>query len=120
MSSHYKIAKVVLQHMHNFLDNEKKHIGRVAPVEDMFFMADGAWLKDSSVIAEISSRKGAWEVNLIFAHHKNPLLLIIRNITRCFSEQKALATAFYIRKEAAKDRRGTLNVSLEDLTLCTN
>jgi hypothetical protein len=119
MSNKIKIGKEVLIEMGNFLHNEK-YIGQIARSEDLLFIIDGSWLKDSAVIDAITNRLGMWEVHLIFAHHRNPLQLIIRNITRCFSEQKAMAAAFYIRKEAAKDRRGTLSVSISDLHLCYN
>jgi len=119
MSSQRKISEHVLSEMYHFLDNEK-YVGRIAHPGDMLFITDGSWLKDAAVIEVISSRQGAWDVYLIFAHYRNPLQLIVRNITRCFSEQKALTAAFYIRKEAAKDRRGTLNVSIKDLDLCSN
>ena len=87
---------------------------------DMLFIKDGTWLKDAAVIEAICNRRGGWEVDLIFAHYKYPLQLIVRNITRCFSKQQAQAAAFYIRKEAAKDWRGTLDVSIKDLGLCSN
>jgi hypothetical protein len=119
MSRKGKISEGVLSEMHHFLENEK-HVGQVAAQGDLRFIVDGSWLKDAAVIDVISNRSGAWDVYLIFAHYRNPLQLIVRNITRCFSEQKALAAAFYIRKEAAKDRRGTLTVSLKDLDLCIN
>ena len=119
MSMPRKIGKYVLLEMNNFLDNEK-YVGQVAQPDDVLFITDGSWLKDAAVIDAISCRQGAWDVDLIFAHYRNPLQLIVRNITRCFNEQKAKATAFYIRKEAAKDRRGTLNVSINDLDLCKN
>jgi hypothetical protein len=119
MSERRKISEVVLSEMYRFLDNERR-IGQVALPGDMLFITDGAWLKDAAVIDVINARQGAWDVLLVFAHYKNPLRLIVRNITRCFSEQKAKATAFYIRKEAAKDRRGTLIVSVKDVGLCDN
>ncbi|MEP7374246.1 MAG: hypothetical protein ABI675_12700 [Chitinophagaceae bacterium] len=119
MSGKVKISEYVLSEMNNFLDNEK-YVGQIAMSADMLFITDGSWLKDAAVIDSIINRQGAWDVYLIFAHYKNPLQLIVRNITRCFSEQKAMAAAFYIRKEAAKDRRGTLTVSIEDLGLCSN
>jgi len=119
MSSQSKISEQVLSEMNFFLDNEK-YIGQPAHPHDLIFISDGSWLKDSAVIDVISSRKGGWDIYMIFAHYKNPLQLIVRNITRCFSEQKAIAAAFYIRKEAAKDRRGTLNVSIKDIGLCNN
>jgi hypothetical protein len=105
--------------MVDFLANERS-IGRPARSGDLQFIVDGAWLKDAAVMDVVSKRMGAWDVYLIFAHFKDPLHLLVRNITRCYSEKKARAVAFYIRKEAAKDRRGTLQVSLSDLDLCTN
>ncbi len=119
MGRQYNISKRVLSEMHHFLDNES-YVGRMAGPVDMLFITDGSWLKDAAVIDVISNRQGAWDVALIFANYKDPLQLIVRNITRCFSHQKATATAFYLRKEAAKDRRGTLYVSIGDLHLCSN
>jgi hypothetical protein len=119
MSKKIKIGKRVLKEMGIFLHNEK-NIGQIAHPEDLLFIIEGTWLKDSAVIDNIEKKNGAWEVHLIFAHYKNPLQFIVRNITRCFSEQKAKAAAFYIRKEAAKDRRGTLTISISDLNLCHN
>ena len=119
MSSRHIISESVLSAMYVFLDNEK-YAGQIAQPEDLLFIEDGSWLKDAAVIDSICNRHGAWDVYLVFAHYKNPLQLIVRNITRCFSEQKAQAAAFYIRKEAAKDRRGTLYVSMKDLDICKN
>ena len=119
MKNKAKISGRVISEMHNFLEKEKI-IGRAGKQEDLYFITEGAWLKDSAVIDAISYHNGGWDVYLIFAHYKNPLQLIVRNITRCYSEQKARAAAFYIRKEAAKDRRGTLNVSIQNLGLCYN
>jgi len=119
MSNRHKISQRVLSAMNHFLDNEK-YINQPARSIDMLFIKDGSWLKDAAVIDTINNMHGAWDVYLVFAHYKNPLQLIVRNITRCFSKQKAQAAAFYIRKEAAKDRRGTLMVSINDLHLCSN
>ncbi|MES2773988.1 MAG: hypothetical protein V4722_07375 [Bacteroidota bacterium] len=119
MSIKPKISDHVLVEMRHFLDNEI-NIGQAGRPVDLAFIKNGSWLKDAAVIDVIISRQGAWEVGLIFAPYKNPLQLIVRNITRCFSEQKALAAAFYLRKEAAKDRRGTLSVTINDLKLCGN
>ena len=119
MGRQYKISLSVLSEMNKFLSNQK-FIGQVAGPADLLFIKDGFWLKDAAVFDAITHRLGAWDVTLIFAHYKKPLQLIVRNITRCFSEQKARAAAFYISKEAAKDRRGTLTVSIKDLGLCSN
>ncbi len=105
--------------MFRLLNNEK-HVGQIADASDLLFIKDGNWLKDAAVIDMVFARKGAWDVCLVFAHYKNPLQFIIRNITRCFSENKANATAFYMKKDAAKDRRGILEVSIKDLNICNN
>ena len=119
MGKKIKMGEQVLREMRNFLHNEK-YIGQIAQPGDMFFITDDSWLKDTAVIDAIIKRQGAWDVHMVFVHYKNPLQLIVRNITRCFSKQKAQSTAFYIRKEAAKDRRGTLSISINDLHLCYN
>jgi hypothetical protein len=119
MSGQYKISGQVLSEMHNFIANEIL-IGQAAPPADLLFIADGSWLKDTAVIDAVRKRYGAWDVILVFAYYKKPLQLIVRYITRCYSEQKALASAFYIRKQAAMDSRGTLCVFIENLDLCNN
>jgi hypothetical protein len=119
MSRQHKIDNLVLSELYKFMDNEK-YIGRMAMPCDLLFITDGSWLKDTAVIDVVNKKQGAWDVILVFAHYKKPLQLILRYITRCFSEQKALASAFYIRKEAAKDRRGTLSISVNDFDLCNN
>ena len=119
MGRQRKISGHVLAAMNNFLDNEK-YIGQIARSADLLFITDGSWLKDTAVIDAISSKQGAWDVYLIFAHYKNPLQLIVRKITRCFSEGKAITASYYMRRQAAKDQRGTLAVALKDLNLCIN
>jgi len=119
MSNKPVISDAVLLEMNYFLNNEKQ-VGQTALPVEMLFIRDGAWLKDAAVIDAISNRGGTWDISLVFAHHKKPLQLIVRYITKCFSGQKALAAAFYLRKAAAKDRRGTLTVSINDFHLCCN
>ncbi len=119
MEPHKKISEFVLLKMQNFLYNEK-FVGRIAGEKDLFFITDGSWLKDTAVFDAVLNRFGAWDVDLIFVHYRNPLQFIVRHITRCYSENKARAAAFYLRKEAAKDQRGTLKVSIADLNLCYN
>jgi hypothetical protein len=119
MSKSVDIDKRVLSEMKLFL-NDQQYIGQAARPVDLLFITDGLWLKDTAVIDVLNYRKGAWDVTLVFAHYKKPLQLIVRYITRCFSEPKAKASAFYFRKEAAKDRRGTLNVSTDDMDICNN
>ena len=119
MAGKYVIGAQVLAQMILFLDNQR-YLGQTAPAADLQFITDGEWLGDAAVIGAMNSRNGVWDICMVFAHHKNPLQIIVRHITQCFSKQKAEVTAFYICKEAAKDSRGTLTVSINDLGLCCN
>lgn len=117
--------------MNQVIDNETYHvmlcfldnlhfIEKPAGEEDMLFLKNDWWLADTAVIDTINFKRGGWEVFLTFANYKKPLQLIVRLIVRCFSEEKARTSAYYIRKQAAKDQRGTLFVALRDLHLCIN
>lgn len=119
MGNQSKLGRHVLSLMNEFLDNGKNIDSKGKPV-DLLFIVNGAWLKDAAVIDVITNHRGAWDICLVFAHYKNPLQFIVRRITTCFSRQKAISTAFYLRKDAAKDRRGTLSLSIDDLDLCMN
>lgn len=87
---------------------------------DLQFIYDNWWLGDTAVIENLALVKGAWEVRLVFAHHKHPLKFLQRSITSFSSEKKAKLTAFYMRKLAAKDQRGTLTVSIDDFAIAVN
>ena len=88
--------------------------------QELDFMKDDSWLSDTAVTDRIEYRRGAWDISLVFAHYKNPLRLLVRRIISCTSSQKADMAAFYIRRQAAKDPRGTLEVLLNDFSLCVN
>jgi len=102
-----------------FLDNQH-FIEKPADEENLFFLKNDWWLADTAVIETISHKEGGWEVYLTFANYKKPLQLIVRKIIRCYSEGKARTAAYYMRRMAAKDQRGTLSVTLNDLNLCIN
>ncbi|MEM8528870.1 MAG: hypothetical protein AAGG68_29815 [Bacteroidota bacterium] len=87
---------------------------------DMAFLADDWWLRDTAVIENIVKREGMWEIHLVFAHYLEPQKLIKRVISRYTSKNKAELNAWYMRRLAAKDQRGTLKVSLKDFDLCSN
>ncbi len=87
---------------------------------DMNFYRDDYWLSDTAVIESLQLRQGAWEVNLLFAHHKTPLKFLSRRITSHSCPKRARMMAFYMRRLAAKDQRGTLSVDIEDLHLFLN
>ncbi|MEP7374253.1 MAG: hypothetical protein ABI675_12735 [Chitinophagaceae bacterium] len=102
-----------------YLDNQH-FIEKPADESNLLFLKNDWWLADTAVIETINYKKGGWEVCLTFANYKRPLQLIVRNIARCYNEAKAKTAAYYMRRMAAKDQRGTLTVTVKDLNLCIN
>lgn len=86
--------------------------------EDMDFLSDDWWLRDTAVIENIVKREGMWEIHLVFAHYQEPKKLIKRVISRFTCKNKAELNAWYMKRLAAKDQRGTLKVNLDDFNLC--
>lgn len=78
---------------------------------DMLFISDEFWLQDTAVIDHVNLLKGMHGVSLIFAHHLNPYKFICRHITAYADARRAATSAHYMRRQAAKDQRGTLKVS---------
>jgi hypothetical protein len=56
----------------------------------------------------------------VFAHTHNPLKFIKRYITSHPCPRRAAQQAYYMRRLAAKDQRGTLTVCVAQLALCPN
>ncbi len=102
-----------------FLDNQHS-LEKPANADNLLFLKNDWWLADTAVIETISYKKGGWEVYLTFANYKRPLQLIVRQIIRCYNEGKARTAAYYMRRMAAKDQRGTLTIAVKDLNLCIN
>ena len=101
----------------NLLNNQ--HFTEVPALsEDMDFLSDDWWLRDTAVIENIVAREGMWEIHLVFAHYLQPQKLIKRVISRHVSKDKAELSAWYMSRLAAKDQRGTLKVNLDDFKLC--
>jgi len=87
---------------------------------DMNFLINDRWMRDTAVVENIIHRNGLWRIFLIFAHYKNPMLLIRREISVCFRKDRAVIYAQYMRRIAAKDPRGTLEVDINHFTIPTN
>lgn len=105
----------MLEELSNLFFTEK--LGQDA---DLNFYRNDFWLSDAAVIELLQLRKGAWEVNLLFAHHKTPLKFLSRRITSHSCPKRAQTMAFYMRRLAAKDQRGTLTLNINDLNLSLN
>ncbi|MEO1516926.1 MAG: hypothetical protein AAFV95_18025 [Bacteroidota bacterium] len=100
--------------------NNQHFVERPGCQSDMDFLSDDDWLRDTAVIENIVKRDGMWEIHLVFAHYLDPQKLIKRVISRYTSKSKAELSAWYMRRLAAKDQRGTLTVSLDGFGLCSS
>ena len=109
----YSIDKKLYNEILNTLNNQF-HTEKAGISADMNFMVNDRWMRDTAVIENIVERRGLWKIFLVFAHYKNPLLLIRREISVCFAQKKALIYAQYMRRIAAKDPRGTLTLDIKD------
>ena len=103
----------------NLLNNQH-FIEKPGGERDMAFLAEDYWLRDTAVIENIVKREGMWEIHLVFAHHLEPQKLIKRIISRHTCKDKAELNAWYMKRLAAKDQRGTLRVNLDDFGLCSS
>lgn len=101
----------------NLLNNQH-FVEKAGYQTDMEFLSDDWWLRDTAVIENVVKRDGMWEIHLVFAHHLQPQKLIKRVIARYASKDKAEMSAWYMRRLAAKDQRGTLKVNLDDFGFC--
>lgn len=98
--------------------NNQHFTDRPADCSDMEFLSDDWWLRDTAVIENIVKRDGMWEVHLVFAHYQEPEKLIKRVINRYTCKSKAELNAWYMRRLAAKDQRGTLKINPNDFGFC--
>ena len=101
----------------NLLNNQY-FIEKPGNQTDMSFLSEDWWLRDTAVVENIVRRKGMWEIHLVFAHYKEPQKLIKRIISKYTCKKKAELSAWYMRRLAAKDQRGTLEVDINDFKLC--
>ena len=106
-------------HLLNLMNNQH-FTERPGNSTDLEFLSDDWWLRDTAVIENIVYREGMWEIHLVFAHYKEPEKLIKRVINRYTNKNKAELSAWYIKRLAAKDQRGTLKVNLEDFEFRPN
>jgi len=87
---------------------------------DIRFIYEDYWLSDSAVIDNLAPVAGAWEVRLLFAHYRHPLKFIQRSIVTFASKKKAEMAALFMRRLAAKDQRGTLELNIASFNLPVN
>lgn len=115
----FKLDPEAYNEMLNALNNQH-FVEQAGQKSDMDFLTDDWWLRDTAVIENIVRRDGMWEIQLVFAYYLDPQKLIKRCISRFTCLKKAELNAWYMRRLAAKDQRGTLKVNVNDFSLCTN
>ncbi len=119
MSSHIYIDKTSYENLMDYMNNQYfvDHKGEYIDL-DLFYHDE--WLLDSAVIDHVVERNGNWDVYLVFAHVDDPFKIIKKKITRCTSLQKAMLSANYMKRQAAKDQRGTLRLDEAYFQNCDN
>lgn len=80
---------------------------------DLSFLKEDQWLCDSVVIDRVTLRRGTWEIDLVFAHVDTPLKFLTRRITSQTCPRRAVQMAGFMRRLAAKDQRGTLELNTD-------
>lgn len=100
--------------------NNQYFTDKSGDASDMDFIKEDLWLSDTAVIDILQRRKGIWEIHLLFVHYQQPLKFLSRKITSHACPKKANLMAFYMRRLAAKDQRGTLEIDISDLKLPLN
>ncbi len=119
MYSGYYLDNMAYNELLNLLDNQ--HFTEIpGSPGDMDFLSDDWWLRDTAVIENIVQRDGMWEIQLVFAYYLAPCQLIKRCVCRYTNKDKAELSAWYMRRLAGKDQRGTLEVNIDDFNLCIN
>lgn len=89
-------------------------------LSDFGLYANDQWLADTAVIEQLTRSRGEWQVELLFASIHDPLKFLKRRITSNPCPKRAAQQAHFMRRLAAKDQRGTLTVSAQQLNPCLN
>jgi hypothetical protein len=119
MKPHFHLDDKVYADLLKMLNAQhfNEHIGEQ---RDMDFIKNDLWLYDTAVIENLWRRRGMWEIHLLFAHFKQPLTFLSRSITQHVCPKRAAMMANFMRRLAAKDQRGTLEVNIEDFKFPKN
>lgn len=119
MSQRFQINEVAYHHLLEYL-NQLHTTEKRGSLCDFGFFHNDTWLADTAVIEELTRQKGEWQVNLVFAHTVNPLRFIRRQITSYSCPNKAKLFASLMRRVAAKDQRGTQEISIHHIFVTEN
>ncbi|MEM7575420.1 MAG: hypothetical protein AAF433_21130 [Bacteroidota bacterium] len=83
---------------------------RAGGLVDISFLVKDNWLVDAAVSERLIERNGHFEIHLLFAYYQYPLTFISRYITSANGRKKAEVMANIMRRQAAKDQRGTIKI----------
>lgn len=119
MLSVFKIDEKIYNDLLELL-NDAYFVDSKGNINDFKFYHDDHWLSDSAVIDNLNYKKGEWNIELLFALHTNPLKFIKRQIVSYSCPKKANLSASLMRRMAAKDQRGTLEIDIKDFKICQN
>lgn len=88
--------------------------------QDVSFLWDESWTKDTEVCYTIVPRKGRWHVDILFFHVKDPFILLIRPIDHYPSFRRAETFAKIFQRGIRKDVRGTQKRNTHGYDFCDN
>lgn len=83
---------------------------------DLSVFEKDQWLCDAAVLERLVLRKGTWDIELVFVDGATPFKLLTRRITSNPCPKRATLTASLMRRLAAKDQRGTIQVNTDQFS----
>ncbi|MBU0697799.1 hypothetical protein [Sediminibacterium sp.] len=110
--NHFELQEEVYNKMLLYLD-ELLNLETIGSQKDVQFIHQDFWLQNTAVIENIEIINGEWNIFLLFADHLAPLKFLKRKIIQYSSFKKAVFNAQYMRRQAAKDQRGTIIIDIK-------
>ncbi len=114
-----KLDPTLVQQLKEYVVNNK-NVDSTGRKVDLEFLSNDEWLQDSAVIDRVVKTNGTWAISLVFADSSKAYKFIVRQIRTCTNFNKALMTAQFMRRLAAKDPRGTFKVKEEHFLISDN
>lgn len=92
----------------------------LAGQEELTFLLEESWTRDTEVSYSIISKRGRWHVQILFFYLKSPYRLLIRPIDHYSSFKKAETFAKIFVRGIQKDVRGTQKRITHGYNFCNN
>ena len=87
---------------------------------DLIFLFDDRWLKQTEVRYFVKNEKGRWQVFLVFIFVQNPYQFLCRRIENYDSNSKAVMFAEYFRRSAVQSTQRILKINEDAFNICKN